>query len=80
MRGRQLALWRNDEDDDDDDNDKDDDNNDDDDGDFRQRSSVEDDRRVTRNRADSHNSMTHNDSQSALRKRRCDCRVDITVT
>lgn len=23
------------------------------------------------------NSMTHNDSQNALRKRKCDCRVDI---
>lgn len=42
--------------------------------------SVVGDRLVTRGRMDSHNSMTHNDSQNALRKCRCDCRVDITVT
>lgn len=26
-----------------------------------------------------HNSTTHNDSQNALRKRRCVCRVDIII-
>lgn len=26
------------------------------------------------------NSMTHNDSQNALRKRKCDCRVEYIIT